>query len=341
MFIFRREMIQQNGFSVLLAALLTIVPLSLFRAQNLRANEEQAAIIRVDTTPSRAMAFYPDKALGTSLDILPASTFEKVFTEPLLKESLSAGWGPISYRQNTELTIESWHWNPNGRWSDAAHQSGYFTGSAEPGAEPLRQSFGYSLPHRGTTRSDSAAREFSRLTDGDESTYWKSNPYLAQKFTGEDDALLPQWIVIDFATAQQIDALRISWANPYATKYDVSYWTGVDAMNNQGAGYWTTFPSGGVGNGKGGTVTLRLAEAPITTRYIRIRMTESSDTCDTHGAIDPRDCVGNAANELYAGNFTSDGQFIGGTPPKTKSQFASRPASICSSRAASRIASPP
>jgi hypothetical protein len=300
MLVCRRENIQQSSFIALLAALLANLSLPPVRAQN----------IRIDTTPSRAIAFDPDKALGTSLDILPANTFEKVFTDPILKESLSAGWGPISYRQNTELTIESWHWNPNGTWSAAAQQSGYFTGSAEPGTEPLRESFGYSLPHRGTTRSDGGAREFSRLTDGDESTYWKSNPYLSQKFTGEDDALLPQWIVIDFATAQQIDALRISWANPYATKYEVSYWTGADAMNNQGAGYWTTFPSGGVENGKGGTVTLRLAEAPITTRYIRIRMTQSSNACDTHGPSDPRNCVGYAVNELYAGNFTCDGQFI-------------------------------
>src|SRR5215469_8660856 len=69
-------------------------------------------------------------------------------------------------------------------------------------------------------------------------------------------------------------------------------------------------PPGGVENGKGGTVTLPLAEAPIVTRYIRIRMTQSSNTCDPHGASDPRNCVGYAVNELYAGNFTSDGQFI-------------------------------
>jgi F5/8 type C domain/Glycosyl hydrolases family 39 len=289
---------RRRNLILLVVALLASVP------------SARAQTVRVDTNPSRAIPFDPDKALGTSIDILPATTFDQVYSDTVLKESLSAGWGPISYRQNTELTIEAWHWNPHGTWSDAAHESGYFTGSAEPGPAPLRESFGYSLPHRGTTRSDAGAREFSRLTDGDESTYWKSNPYLTKRFTGEDDALLPQWIVIDFGTAQQIDALRICWANPFATKYEIAYWIGDDAMNRQGAGYWTIFPSGGVENGRGGTVTLRLSEIPIVTRYIRISMTQSSNTCDTHGSSDSRNCVGYAVGEVYAGNFTSDGEFL-------------------------------
>ena len=146
----------------------------------LQAPSATAQTVRVDTTPSRAIQFDPDQALGSSIDILPASLIDKVYSEPILKESLSAGWGPITYRQNTELTIAAWHWNSNGTWSDAAHQRGYFTGSAEP-KEFLRQSFGYSLPHRGNTRSDAAQGKYSRLTDGDPATYWKSNPYLTKR----------------------------------------------------------------------------------------------------------------------------------------------------------------
>src|SRR5256885_4532513 len=89
-----------------------------------------AQTIRVDTTAGRAIRFDPDQALGSSMDILPANLVDKVYSEPILKESLSAGWGPITYRQNTELTIAAWHWNRT--WSDPSHQSGYFTGSAEP-----------------------------------------------------------------------------------------------------------------------------------------------------------------------------------------------------------------
>ena len=100
-----------------------------------------AQTIRVDTTAGRAIRFDPDQALGSSMDILPANLVDKVYSEPILKESLSAGWGPITYRQNTELTIAAWHWNPIGTWSDPSHQSGYFTGSAEPQGF-LRFSFG-------------------------------------------------------------------------------------------------------------------------------------------------------------------------------------------------------
>src|SRR6267378_8575831 len=190
-----------------------------------------AQTVRVDARPSRAIKFDPDQALGSSMDILPASLIDKVYTEPILKASLSAGWGPITYRQNTELTIAAWHWNPNGSWSDAANKSGYFTGSAEP-TETLRMSYGYTLPHRGNTRNGGASHGYSRLTDGDPTTYWKSNPYLSAKFTGESEALHPQWMVIDFGGPQPIDALRIAWAQPYATKFTVQYWLGSDdAMN--------------------------------------------------------------------------------------------------------------
>lgn len=268
-----------------------------------------AQTIVVDTTPAHAIPFDPDKALGTSVDILPTRLMDTIYGPQVLKESLSAGWGPITYRQNTELTIQAWHWNPNGTWSDPAHKSGYFTGSATP-TEFLRNSYGYSLPHRGSTESDASFGKYSRLTDGDETTYWKSNPYLAKKFTGEDDSLHPQWILLDFGTFQEIDAVRIAWANPFARKYVVQYWTGWDALKKPTLGTWNSFPAGEVVDGEGGTVTLKVSDIPIKARYLRIWMTESSNTCDTHGSEDPRNCVGYAVNEISAGNFTSDGQFI-------------------------------
>ena len=45
-------------------------------------------------------------------------------------------------------------------------------------------------------------------------------------------------------------------------------------------GSWKTFPNGSLKNAKGGTVTLKLSDAPVTTQYIRVLMTESSNTCD-------------------------------------------------------------
>jgi hypothetical protein len=269
-----------------------------------------AQTIRVDLTAARAIAFDPDKAMGSSMDILSAKEFDTIYTEPVIKESLSAGWGPITYRQNTELTIDAWHWNPDGAWSNGEDKSGYFTGNAEP-KDFLRRSFGYALPHRGSTRSDAGNLEFSRITDGSEETYWKSNPYLTQKFTGESETLHPQWVVLDFGTPQDISAIQIVWANPYAKKYVVEYWSGKeDAITKQASGSWMKFPTGEVAAGTGAADVQRLADRPLAARFLRIWMTESSNTCDTHGSDDPRNCVGYAIGEIYAGNFNSLGQFV-------------------------------
>jgi hypothetical protein len=269
-----------------------------------------AQTVHVDMTEGRAIAFDPDKAMGTTIDILPATDLDKVYSEPIVKAGLSAGWGPISYRQNTELTYDAWHWNPNGKWSDDEHKRGYFAGSSEPQAF-LSRSYGYRLPHRGTTRSDSGQDEYSRMTDGDLATYWKSNPYLTSRFTGEPDSAHPQWVVIEFPLPQEIDAIQIAWANPYATRYVVQYWTGKeDALDKPADGLWVEFPHGEVTGGAGGDKVLRLADQPVQTRFLRIWMTESSNTCDTHGAGDPRNCVGYAISEISAGNFNSLGQFV-------------------------------
>ena len=53
---------------------------------------------------------------------------------------------------------------------------------------------------------------------------------------------------------------------------------------------------------------VRFAASPVAIRFIRILMTESSNTCDSHGAGDPRNCVGYAISELYVGTTTADGE---------------------------------
>ncbi|MGH9432188.1 MAG: discoidin domain-containing protein, partial [Terriglobia bacterium] len=267
-------------------------------------------IIRVDVAPDRRVnSFEPNQALGSSMDILPRGVVDKISTEPMVKQCLSAGWGPITYRQNTELQIAAWHWNHNGTWSDAANKSGYFTGDSEP-TEFLRHSYGYPLPHRGNTRNGGSERGYSRITDGDRNTYWKSNPYLSRKFTGEDDSRHPQWVILDLGAVAAVNAIRIDWANPCARTYEVQFWTGEDAMDKPTAGVWSLFPSGLVQSGQGGTVVLKLSDSPVRARFIRIWMTASSNTCDTHGPDDPRNCAGYAINEVYCGTFTGEGQFI-------------------------------
>jgi hypothetical protein len=175
----------------------------------------------------------------------------------------------------------------------------------------IRHSYGYSLPHRGFTRNNGTEFDgFSRLDDGDVNTYWKSNPYLTKTFTGEDDSLHPQWVVIALDQKQEVNAIRIAWGEPYAQAYEVQYWVGDgDAMDEQDEGQWKTFASGDVRNGKGGTPTLALASSPVNTKFIRILMTQSSNTCDTHGKSDSRNCVGYAIRELYLGIIDGKGEF--------------------------------
>ena len=268
-----------------------------------------AQTIRVDITSNHSgKSFVPTAALGAGIDRIPTAATDKVFTEPVLKQVLSAGWQPLSYRQNTELFIEAWHWNPRGTWSDSSGK-GYFVGDASP-TEFIRHSFGYFLPRRGFTRNDGTDRDgYSRMTDGDENTYWKSNPYLTTAFTGEDDSMHPQWVIVDLANSHPVNAIRISWAEPYARHYLLQYWTGEDPIKQPTKGAWVAFPGGVVSNGSGGLATIQLAPIPMPVRYIRIWMTESSNTCNSDRSRDRRDCTGYAIREIYLGTASPEEKF--------------------------------
>jgi hypothetical protein len=269
--------------------------------------QSEIATLRVDMTPSHVInSFDPDSALGSSIDVLSHNGIDKVYSPHIVQEALSAGWGPITYRNNTELRIAAWHWTENGTWSDPAHSSGYFTGSTEL-KEPLRYILAYSLPHRGFTRGGGGA---SSTLQGKAVSYWKSNPYLTSKFTGESDSLHPQWVVMDLAAEKPVSAVQIAWASPYAKTYRVDYLVGREPMGRGPGGEWKTFASGAIGNAEGGTVTLKLAQEPVSTRYLRIWMTDSSNTCDLHGSDDVRNCVGYAIQEIKAGSVDSNGAFV-------------------------------
>lgn len=270
-----------------------------------------AQTVQVDITPSHMVnKFSPLYALGSTVDRVPSNATDVFFRPDQIAKINSAGWGVISYRQNTDLFVQAWHWNPKGKWSDSQGQ-GYFVGDSMPTKEMIRHSYGYSLPHRGFTRNNGTEFDgFSRLDDGDDDSYWKSNPYLARRFTGEEDSAHPQWVVISFEKNEQINAIRIAWADPYARRYSVEYWVGDgDAMDDQNKGEWKPFAHGTVNDGHGGVATVKLDDSPVTTKYIRVLMTESSNTCDTHGTGDPRNCVGYAIRELYAGTIDDHGEF--------------------------------
>ena len=228
---------------------LYLLSLSLFPGTTLVTS---AQTIEVDANPTHVLnTFRPLYALGSTVDRIPSNATDSFFRRETVQQILSAGWGVISYRQNTDLFVQAWHWNPKGEWSDPKGQ-GYFVGDATPN-EMIRHSYGYDLPHRGFWQNQGTEDTgFSRLNDGDLNTYWKSNPYLTKPFTHEDDSRHPQWVTIDLEKPQEINAIRIAWAEPYARAYDVEYFTGNEAMDEQANGEWKRFASGSVTNGTGG-----------------------------------------------------------------------------------------
>ncbi len=288
------ELFRAAGFLVWLSLL----------SSGTNAAQAQHGTVRVDATPNHVInSFDPDSALGSSIDVLSRSGIDKVYTPHIVQESLSAGWGPITYRNNSELRMAAWHWTENGSWSDAANQSGYFTGSSEL-REPIRYILSYALPHRGFSTSG------DKPLKGPNLLYWKSNPYLTSRFTGEDDSLHPQWVVVDLKAEKAVSAIEIQWASPFARKYRVEYWIGNDALDfDEGpTGEWKVFSNGVEENGRGGTTTLT-APAAISTRFVRVWMTQSSNTCDVHGPSDIRNCVGYAIQQIRVGTQDASGNF--------------------------------
>ena len=85
---------------------------------------------------------------------------------------------------------------------------------------------------------------------------------------------------------------------------------GRPGVSQQANGRWNSFPNGIVHDGKGGTETLKLAEQPVTARWIRVVMTQSSNQPGPHGTGDLRHRAGYAIYQVYAGMLLDDGTFV-------------------------------
>jgi hypothetical protein len=246
--------------------------------------------------------FRPDEAFGGGVDGAQQGDIDRLFTAHNMQAMRGAGLQAFTYRLRTELGVEAWHWNPVGTWSDAAHNQGYWTSSDRPGP-PIQLSWGYKLPRRGDTQDNANNNDWSRLTDGDRATFWKSNPYLDPQALkdGEDH---PQWLWLRLERTP-IDAIRIDWADPYAVGFEVQYWTGRD--DGDPSGKWITFPHGKVADGHGGSALLRLADTPIPTGYVRVLLHAGSHTAPP-GSTDWRDRMGYAVREVSVGKLKPNGE---------------------------------
>jgi hypothetical protein len=277
-------------------------------------NPSPSATVTVNFNPGHpANRFTPAHALGAAVDGHDKGIMDLQMSATNIQAMLSAGLNSLSYRLRTELANDAWHWNPIGKWSDKNKIRGYWT-SDNTSAGPIEHSYGYRLPRRGNTIDQANDDGYSRLDDGDQQSFWKSNPYLDRAFTAENNSFHPQWIVIEFAKPELVNTLRLAWAEAFATRYKIQYgnFDDVSDIALSPAGTWQDFPRGVIRDGRGGEVSLRLSPAPIKARWLRILMTESSPTNlqgSTNGADDPRDRLGFAVYELYAGVTDGKGEF--------------------------------
>jgi hypothetical protein len=253
--------------------------------------------------------FVPSRALGAGVDGHEFGETLRQLSPANIKAMRSAGLRPLTYRLRTELAGEAWHWNPKGRWSEAAHQQGYWTSDSRP-SQPIKLSYGYRLPRRGNTIDQANDDGYSRITDGDPRTFWKSNPYLDQHYTGEKNSIHPQWVMIDLGESKPVNAVRIVWAPPFATKFSIQYgdFVGPEDLSQRLPANWHAFPYGEMQNRSAGDRVLRLSDQPLETRYLRLRLDESSGTSG-HQSSDVRDRLGFAIREIYLGTIDEAGRF--------------------------------
>ena len=261
--------------------------------------------ITIDLRQGPIRTFVPEQSLGAGLDGHESGATRRLLHGTNLARMKEIGFGTFSYRLRTELGIQAWHWNPEGRFSGPDGRSGYWLSSATPG-KSIETSYGYRLPRRGSSGDQANQDGYSRLDDGDPATLWKSNPYLDQHFTHEDNARHPQWVVIDLGELRPVDTLRIQWGDPFARVYRVEYCSNPHALDVEEriCAPWTAFPSGQVDDGRGGEESRRLAPRPVQARFIRLLLLESSAAAS---GGDVRDHLGYAIRELGIGTTDTDG----------------------------------
>jgi hypothetical protein len=258
----------------------------------------------IDTT-KLVNTFVPNNALGAGIDGTERGSVDLYLTPFNIEKMRSAGLHRITYRTRAELGIEVWHWSAEGSWSDSAHQQGYWTSSDHPAHEP-RVTWGYNLPRRGNSVDQANNAGYSRIDDGDPTSFWKSNPYLDRRYTGAAQSS-PQWIVVSLDKRKPINAVRIDWGTPFARHFQVQYWYGKDETDR--TGHWVSFPGGDqIITGNPNDATLRLSGAPIAARFLRVLLLQSSETAPP-GSTDIRDRLGYAVRELAFGDLRADGKF--------------------------------
>src|ERR1044072_6199095 len=184
------------SFAAAAALLLTSFPPAVSNQTNTDARASRGTVSVARPRGGPANISKPAESLGAWVDGHERGDTRRMLSPRNVREMLSAGLGPLTYRLRTELGGDAWHWNPAGTWSDAKNRRGYWTSSSSA-ASPIVASYGYRLPRRGNTTDQANDDGYSRLDDGDPENFWKSNTYPDYSYTGEPDSARPQWIAVD------------------------------------------------------------------------------------------------------------------------------------------------
>ncbi len=162
---------------------------------------------------------------------------------------------------------DDYHWNSTGSYN----ANKYWV----PSGTTYTAGFQGCEVYRGTTSTSYGFP--SNIDDGNAATTWMSNI--------DTDFPNHQWVYMDLgAKNTAVNAVSILWGNPYATSFEVQY------DNNNATPYtsntesiWTT-TSTGIVVGTGGTQVVNFTS--VSTRYIRVLMTASSNGAGGAYAID-------------------------------------------------------
>jgi hypothetical protein len=297
------------GVRCVLASLSWIGIVQLMSLIEAYADEKPFAVSAVVIANNPVNQCVPTKTLGAGVDGHERDECARMFTDKNIAEMRLAGFGPLTYRLRTELAGEVWHWNPRGTWSNPVHRCGYWI-SDDSLAEPINLSYGYRLPRRGNTIDQANDDGYSRITDGNEESFWKSNPHLDSHFTGQADDAHPQWVVIDLGATTPVNCIRIHWGAPYARQYRIEYWSGEDSMHLHAnrKDEWRLFPNGALNRGSGGDESVRLSAKVLPVRFVRVVMSRSSQA-SAPMSDDIRDRLGFAIREIQLGSIDSRNRF--------------------------------
>ena len=263
-----------------------------------------AQTIQVDITPGHATNhFAPNQALGAGVDRIAQEAIDKDLVQPALDRALSSWLAACYLSAEHRIVVEAWHWNPQGTVERSGGQ-GYFTGAT---TRRNLSAFVWvsTAPSRGHSQPDG---------NGIFAAHRRRSEYVLEEQSishedvyGRRRSSHPQWVVLDLATPQQINAIRIHGLTPYAALPGAILDRVRMPIHAADAGAWKTFSGGDIANGNGRHRRRFGFRGSDAVRFIRIWMTESSNTCDTHGSGDPRNCVGYAIREVYLGTTTADG----------------------------------